>query len=66
LRPDGSHFGVVDGVANFGAGDLIEVVAEGGRRVSLPFTREIVPRIDLERRRLVVDAPDELVAEVAS
>jgi 16S rRNA processing protein RimM len=66
LRPDGSRFGVVHGVANFGAGDLIEVVADDGRRVSLPFTRKIVPRIDLERRRLVVEAPDELVAEVAS
>ena len=66
LRPDGSHFGVVHGVANFGAGDLIEVVAEGGRRISLPFTREIVPRIDLDRRRLVVQPPDELVAEVGS
>jgi 16S rRNA processing protein RimM len=66
LCPDGSRFGVVRGVANFGAGDLIEVVAEDGRRVSLPFTREIVPSIDLERRRLVVQPPDELVAEVAS
>jgi 16S rRNA processing protein RimM len=66
LRPDGSRFGVVHGVANFGAGDLIEVVADDGRRVSLPFTREVVPRIDLERRRLVVQAPDELVAEVSS
>ena len=66
LRPDGSRFGIVQGVANFGAGDLIEVVADDGRRVSLPFTREAVPSIDLERRRLVVEAPDELVAEVAS
>jgi 16S rRNA processing protein RimM len=66
LRPDGSRFGVVHGVANFGAGDLIEVRADDGRRISLPFTREIVPRIDLERRQLVVEAPDDLLAEVAS
>ena len=66
LRPDGSHFGMVDGVANFGAGDLIEVVADDGQRISLPFTREIVPSIDLERRRLVVQPPDELVAEATS
>jgi 16S rRNA processing protein RimM len=63
LRPDGSHFGVVQGVDNFGAGDLIEVVADDGRRLSLPFTRETVPSIDLERRRLVVEPPEELVAE---
>jgi 16S rRNA processing protein RimM len=64
LRTDGSHFGVVHGVDNFGAGDLIEVVADDGRRLSLPFTRRTVPSIDLARRRLVVEPPKEL-AEVA-
>jgi 16S rRNA processing protein RimM len=66
LRPDGSHFGVVKSVDNFGAGDLIEVMADDGRRVSLPFTRQTVPSIDLERRRLVIEPPDELMAETAS
>jgi 16S rRNA processing protein RimM len=66
LRADGSRFGVVHGVANFGAGDLIEVMADDGQRISLPFTRETIPSIDLERRRLVVQPPDELVTEVAS
>jgi 16S rRNA processing protein RimM len=66
LLPDGSRLGVVHGVANFGAGDLIEVVADDGRQISLPFTRDVVPRIDLERRRLVVQPPDEVVAEVAA
>jgi len=62
LRPDGSRFGVVHGVDNFGAGDLIEVQADDGQRVSLPFTRDTVPTIDLERRRLVVQPPEELEA----
>jgi 16S rRNA processing protein RimM len=66
LRPDGSRFGTVHGVANFGAGDLIEVLADDGRRLSLPFTRAIVPSIDVERRRLVVEPPEELMAETAS
>ena len=65
LRADGSRFGVVRGVDNFGAGDLIEVVADDGRRLSLPFTRRTVPSIDLARRRLVVEPPEELVAEAA-
>ena len=65
LRADGSRFGVVHGVANFGAGDLIEVMADDGQRISVPFTREIVPNIDLERRRLVVEPPEELVTEAA-
>jgi 16S rRNA processing protein RimM len=66
LRPDGSRLGVVHAVANFGAGDVIEVMADDGRRLSLPFTRDIVPSIDLERRKLVVEPPAELMAETAS
>ena len=31
------------GVDNFGAGDVIEVLADDGRRISLPFTRRTVP-----------------------
>lgn len=62
LHPDGSHLGVVQSVDNFGAGDVIEVLADDGRRISLPFTRQTVPSIDLERRRLVVEAPEELVS----
>ena len=65
LRADGSHLGVVRSVDNFGAGDLIEVVADDGRRLSLPFTRRTVPSIDLARRRLVVEPPEDLVAEAA-
>ena len=66
LLPDGSHFGVVHSVGNFGAGDLIDVLAADGRRISLPFTRQAVPSIDLERRTLVVQPPEELVSETAS
>jgi 16S rRNA processing protein RimM len=65
LRPDGSRLGVVQSVGNFGAGDLIELRTEDGRRISLPFTRQTVPTIDLERRRLVVEPPEELAWEAA-
>jgi 16S rRNA processing protein RimM len=60
LRADGSRLGVVRSVENFGAGDLIEVEADDGQRLSLPFTREVVPRVDLERGCLVVEPPREL------
>ena len=63
LRADGSRFGVVRGVDNFGAGDLIEVVADDGRRLSLPFTRAPCRAIDLAQRRLVVEPPEEFLAE---
>jgi hypothetical protein len=38
------------------------VAADDGQRFSLPFTRETVPVIDLEQRRLVVQPPAELEA----
>jgi 16S rRNA processing protein RimM len=66
LRPDGSRLGVVQSVDNFGAGDVIEVLVEDGRRLSVPFTRETVPSIDLEGHRLVIEVPDEIVAEAVS
>jgi 16S rRNA processing protein RimM len=66
LHPDGTRLGVVHSVDNFGAGDVIEVVIDGGQRITLPFTRQTVPSIDLERRRLVVEVPEELVAEAVS
>jgi 16S rRNA processing protein RimM len=66
LHPDGSRFGIVRSVDNFGAGDVVEVLADDGRRISLPFTRHTVPSIDLERRRLVVQAPEELVSEAVA
>lgn len=63
FHPDGSRLGVVENVANYGAGDVIEVLTDDGRRISLPFTREVVPSIDLEQRRLMVEVPEELVPE---
>ena len=66
LSADGAHFGVVHSVDNFGAGDLIEVQVDDGQRISLPFTRDTVPTIDLERRRLVVAPSEELEGEGSS
>ena len=58
VRPDGSTFGTVKALHDFGAGDMIEFeLAESGD-VILPFTRAVVPVIDLEAGRLVVDPPE--------
>jgi 16S rRNA processing protein RimM len=63
LRTDGSRLGVVRALDNFGAGDVIEIEAEDGRRFSLPFDRRTVPEVDLEGGRLVVEPPAELAGE---
>lgn len=60
---DGSRLGTVRWVGNFGAGDVLEIAAEGGDVLSLPFDRATVPVVDLARGRLVVVPPAELSAE---
>ena len=58
VRPDGSAYGTVKALHDFGAGDMIEFeLAESGD-VILPFTRAVVPEIDLEKGQLVVDPPE--------
>ena len=59
---EGRPRGRVVAVHNFGAGDLIELGAEGGGRgdtVLVPFTREAVPEVDLAAGRIVVVPPPE-------
>jgi 16S rRNA processing protein RimM len=63
LRADGARLGVVRALANFGAGDILEVTVEGGRTVALPFDQETVRTVDLEAGRLVVEPPAELLPE---
>jgi 16S rRNA processing protein RimM len=62
-RADGTRLGVVRALANFGAGDLIEVQADDGRVLTLPFDRVTVPQIDVGAGHLVVQPPPELVEE---
>lgn len=64
-RVDGARLGTVRSLDNFGAGDLLEVVAEDGRVLSLPFDRQTVPVVDLARGRLVVEPPVELIPDPA-
>ncbi len=66
LRADGARLGTVRSLDNFGAGDLIEIAADDGRTLSLPFDRETVPVVDLARGRLVVEPPAELLADEPS
>lgn len=57
----GAHLGQVTAVQDFGAGDLLEIALEGRKgTVLLPFTREAVPQVDIEGRRLVARPPEGL------
>jgi 16S rRNA processing protein RimM len=56
----GVPVGRLHAVHNHGAGDLLEVLAPARKEsLLLPFTREVVPTVDLAARRIVVDLPDE-------
>jgi 16S rRNA processing protein RimM len=57
---DGSPFGTVTAVHDFGAGDLLEIApAAGGPTIILPFTKEVVPQVDIAGGRIVVVPPRE-------
>jgi 16S rRNA processing protein RimM len=59
----GERFGVIVGVPNFGAGDILEIAPAGrGQTGLLPFTRAFVPEVDIAGRRVVVAPPDDLFA----
>ena len=52
-------------MADFGAGDVIEVALEEvrGKVVVLPFTKEAVPEVVLSERKLVVNPPEGLLQD---
>jgi len=57
----GEPIGTVVAIQNFGAGDLIEVKpTSGGATMFVPFTRDIVPEIDVEGGRLTLVPPEGL------
>jgi 16S rRNA processing protein RimM len=53
----GVLLGKVAAVLNHGAGDILEVRGPRGTLL-LPFTRAVVPTVDLSARRIVADPPE--------
>lgn len=66
VLPDGAALGTVRAVHDFGAGDTLEIERASGPPVMVPFTRAVVPVVDLDAGRLVVDPPPGLLDEAAS
>jgi 16S rRNA processing protein RimM len=58
---DGTPVGRVRAVYDFGAGDTLELTRPGGPPVMVPFTRAVVPNIELAAGRLVLDPPPGLL-----
>jgi len=54
----GAELGRVVAIHNHGAGDILEIRAQGsGESLLLPFTRAVVPTVDLVHGVLVADPP---------
>jgi 16S rRNA processing protein RimM len=58
---DGTAVGQVRAVHDFGAGDTLEIERPAGPPAMVPFTRAIVPIVDLAAGRLVLDPPPGLL-----
>ena len=56
---DGTLIGKVTALHNFGGGDTIEIHPQRGPSLLLPFTKLVVPVIDIAGGRIVVALPDE-------
>ncbi|MGB8399067.1 ribosome maturation factor RimM [Bradyrhizobium sp.] len=52
--------GRVIAIHNFGAGDIIEIASPNGATMMLPFTHAVVPAVDLEGGRVVIELPAEI------
>ena len=58
---DGTVIGRIIQVANFGSGDLLEIKPVKGASYYVPFTKAVVPAIDLEKREATVLVPPGLL-----
>jgi 16S rRNA processing protein RimM len=57
---DGKPLGKVVAVQNFGAGDVVEIAPESGATYMLPFSKRVVPEVDIAGGRVVIDPPAEV------
>lgn len=60
VTSDDRPLGKVIAIHNFGAGDIIEIAPPQGATMLLPFTNAVVPTVDLDGGRVVIDLPQEI------
>ena len=59
---DGTHYGEILRLYDFGGGDIVEIKPDGkGAKASVlvPFTKEMVPTVDMTKGHIVIDLPDD-------
>jgi 16S rRNA processing protein RimM len=61
---DGASIGVVVSVQDFDIGPMLEVGKSRGATILVPFTRDVVPLVDLLAGRIEIDPPAGLLEPV--
>ncbi len=56
----GETLGTVAALYDFGAGEMIEIRPPSGKGLVYPFTKAVVPVVDLDGRRIVIAPPAEI------
>ncbi|WP_135081782.1 ribosome maturation factor RimM [Terasakiella sp. SH-1] len=59
----GKTVGTVRAVFDFGAGDMLEILPKEGAIAMVPFTKAIVPIVDVAKGRVIIDPPEGLLPE---
>jgi 16S rRNA processing protein RimM len=56
---EGALLGTIVAAPNYGAGDILEIAPPAGETLLYPFTRAVVPTVDIAGGRVIVVPPDE-------
>lgn len=62
---NGDALGSVIAVHDFGAGTILEVAPKVGKTVLVPFTKDVVPVVDLSAKRIEINPPEGLFGPIA-
>lgn len=60
---DGTPFGTVKAVENFGAGDMLEIAFGASKTDYFAFTKAIFPEIHIAENYIIIAPPDEISVE---
>ena len=66
VHVNGSEIGKVVSVQDFGAGDLLEVSVAPGKTAFIPFTKMVVPEVNLASGEIRIDPPIGLLSDATS
>ena len=58
VMKDGTEFGKVVSVMNFGAGDILEIKTMQGKQLDFAFSKKTFPRVDTVKKELEIVIPE--------